>query len=161
MGLNYYFSTEVGCDSRGGMLKTTSRHLTMTVWEQTEMDRGVNWDGLGKNLLHFKERYNDPELYVTENGCAALDVPDENGFVQKDERIDYIRHHLKACHEAIQEGVRLKGYYAWSLLDNFKWSNGCRSRFGIIRVDYETLKRIPKASYYWYRGVIARNGLME
>ena len=72
---------------------------------------------------------------------------------------DYIRHHLKAAHEAIEAGVRLDGYYVWSLLDNFEWWDGYRPRFGIIRVDYDSLRRTPKASYNWYREVIARNGL--
>lgn len=159
LGLNYYFSTAISYDTHGGLLKARQDHITMPMWGHTEMGWGVYWEGLHQLLLHFKEQYCNPRMFITENGCAALDKPDADGFVQDDERIDYIRHHLKAAHEAIEAGVRLDGYYVWSLLDNFEWWDGYRPRFGIIRVDYDSLRRTPKASYNWYREVIARNGL--
>jgi beta-glucosidase len=98
-------------------------------------------------------------LYVTENGAA---FPDEliDGRVDDRDRVAYLDAHLRACHEAIGSGVPLKGYFAWSLLDNFEWSWGYSKRFGITYVDYETQARIPKRSARWYAEVIRRNRLV-
>jgi beta-glucosidase len=98
-------------------------------------------------------------VYITENGCATADEPDADGFVQDDRRIDYLRQHLVEVRRAIGEGIDVRAYFAWSLMDNFEWGAGYRPRFGIVRVDYETLRRIPKASARWYREVIARHGV--
>ena len=73
----------------------------------------------------------------------------------------FLRDHLLAVHDAIEIGANVKGYYAWSLMDNFEWSQGYKPRFGLIRVDYSTLKRIPKQSYYWYKDVSEANGMWE
>jgi beta-glucosidase len=98
-------------------------------------------------------------VILSENGCATLDLPDENGFVNDAERIEYLRSHFAAAKSAIKSGVNLKGYYVWSLIDNFEWSEGYTPRFGLVRVNYDNQARIPKASFYWYKEVIARNGL--
>lgn len=108
------------------------------------------------NRLHFE--YQIPKLYVTENGCSYLDDPDENGRVDDQRRIDYLRQHLIAVHGAIQNGAPVAGYLQWSLLDNFEWARGYTQRFGIVYVDYETQTRMLKDSAYWYRDVIAANG---
>ena len=98
---------------------------------------------------------------VTENGAAYHDVPDEHGYVDDSaDRLVYLRDHLAAVHAAIADGVDVRGYLAWSLLDNFEWAFGYSRRFGIVRVDYDTLERIPKASAKWYAEV-ARTHTME
>jgi beta-glucosidase len=93
------------------------------------------------------------DLYVTENGAAYEDQPDETGFVQDDDRRDYVEAHLRAVHAAMERGVPVRGYFVWSLLDNFEWAWGYDRRFGIVRVDYDTLERTPKASAAWYAAV--------
>jgi beta-glucosidase len=90
-----------------------------------------------------------------------VDVPDSTGFVNDRDRIEFLRGHFRAAHQAIEEGVPLKGYYAWSLMDNFEWTRGYAKRFGIVYVDYETQERTPKASALWYRDLIARNALED
>ena len=95
---------------------------------------------------------------ITENGCASHDAV-VDGAVNDAFRIDYVRGYLGACHEAIEAGVDLRGYFLWSLLDNFEWASGYAKRFGLHHVDFATLARTPKASARWYRDVIARGGL--
>jgi beta-glucosidase len=99
-------------------------------------------------------------LYVTENGAAYDDVVESDGSVQDTQRLDYIRRHLRALHEAMETGADVRGYFVWSLLDNFEWAFGYAKRFGIVRVDYQTLERTPKASAHWYAGV-ARTGVVD
>jgi beta-glucosidase len=86
---------------------------------------------------------------------------DENGFVTDAGRINYLRAHLVAVHDAIRAGVNVKGYYVWSLMDNFEWAHGLSPRFGLVRVEYDTGQRIPKQSAHWYGEVIAQNGVQE
>jgi beta-glucosidase len=99
-------------------------------------------------------------LYVTENGAAYDDVVEPDGSVQDTQRLDYIRRHLRALHEAMKTGADVRGYFVWSLLDNFEWAFGYAKRFGIVRVDYQTLERTPKASAHWYARV-ARTGVVD
>ncbi len=93
------------------------------------------------------------------NGCAAVDIPDENGFVNDLDRIRFLRAHLITLQEAIEEGADVRGYYVWSVLDNFEWERGYSKKFGLIRVDFQTLERIPKQSAYWYRDVIKNHAV--
>ena len=110
-------------------------------------------------LLWVKERYGDIPLYVTENGAAFYDPPHAtNGMVDDPLRVWYLREHLRAAHDAIAHGVDLRGYYAWSLLDNFEWSHGYSKRFGIVHVDFDTLARTPKSSARVYAKVIRSHG---
>jgi beta-glucosidase len=97
-----------------------------------------------------------PPVYVTENGAAFPDVVDEAGEVADHQRIAYLDGHLRALHQAIEEGTDVRGYFCWSLLDNFEWAHGYRPRFGLVHVDYETQTRTPKASFHWYRQAISR-----
>ncbi|GFZ87876.1 GH1 family beta-glucosidase [Nesterenkonia alkaliphila] len=99
-------------------------------------------------------------LYVTENGAAYEDVVEPDGSVYDPQRLDYIRRHLHAVHEAIEQGADVRGYFVWSLLDNFEWAFGYSKRFGIIHVDYDTQVRTPKASAHWYAEV-ARSGVVN
>jgi len=110
-------------------------------------------------LVRLKNEYNAPKMYITENGCSYNDVMNEKGEVLDYSRINYFTRHLKAIHAAIEKGVDIRGYLAWSLFDNFEWAYGYAHRFGIVFCDFETLKRTPKQSAYWLRDVIKNNGL--
>ena len=105
--------------------------------------------------------YTIPEIYITENGAAFADEVSEDGKVHDPRRVHYLREHLLKAHEAMTAGVPLKGYFVWSLLDNFEWALGYSQRFGVVYMDYTTQQRIIKDSGLWYRDVIARNGTLE
>ena len=127
--------------------------------DATDMGWPITPDGLRSLMVGLKEQYPElPPLYITENG-AAYDDPLVDGAVHDDRRIAYLDAHIRAMHAAIEEGVDVRGYFEWSLMDNFEWSHGYHKRFGIVHVDYETLTRTPRDSAHWYREVIDRNGL--
>jgi beta-glucosidase len=111
-------------------------------------------------LLRLGSEYPGMPMIVTENG-AAYDDKLEAGVVRDTDRIGYVDRHLRALHRALDAGMDVRGYFVWSLLDNFEWAEGYSKRFGIVYVDYETLERIPKASARWYSQVVARNALDE
>jgi beta-glucosidase len=125
----------------------------------------MNWEIDAPGLLEILQRvardYPGVPLYITENGAAFEDEVGPDGAVNDIDRREYIDAHLRACHEAIQAGVPLRGYFAWSLLDNFEWAWGYTRRFGLVHVDYRNQRRTPKASAHWYSDVIARHGLSE
>jgi beta-glucosidase len=109
-------------------------------------------------LLRLKRDYGDLPLLITENGAAFQDRLDD-GHVDDPRRVAYLRGHIAAVERARAQGVDVRGYYVWSLLDNFEWEWGYERRFGIVYVDYATQRRIPKRSAFWYRDLIAgRNG---
>ncbi|MGE5290166.1 MAG: GH1 family beta-glucosidase [Micromonosporaceae bacterium] len=114
-------------------------------------------DGLRELLLLLRSRYPGvlPSIHITENGCSRDDAPAADGTVEDPERISYLDGHIRAVHEAIIAGVDVRGYFVWSLMDNFEWSEGYHQRFGLAYTDFETQARIPKASYAWYRDLIA------
>jgi beta-glucosidase len=116
----------------------------------TDMDWEVQPEGLTRLLVRLRDDYAVPPIYVTENGAANDDVVAEDGSVDDQGRLTYIRDHLLASLDAIEAGVDVRGYFAWSLLDNFEWAYGYGQRFGIVRVDYDTQLRTPKASALWY-----------
>ena len=122
--------------------------------EHTEMGWEVYPDGLYRLLVHLQTVYEPPELYITENGAAFADAR-ENGRVADSRRVSYLEGHLDAVVAAIAEGVPVRGYFLWSLLDNFEWAFGYSRRFGIVYVDFDTLERVPKDSFTWYRDFIA------
>lgn len=156
LGINYYFTNEVSHMPRGGGLKTAQKIQTMPSLGYTEVGWGYAPSGLKSMLLRVKETVGDLPIYITENGCAVVDQPDAAGYVEDRERVLYMRLHLVELHKAIQAGVNVRGYFTWSLMDNFEWASGYGPRFGIVRVDYETQKRTPKLSAHWY-GDVARN----
>ena len=112
----------------------------------------------GEILRTMKARYGDrlPPIYITENGCAINDGP-VDGVVTDQRRIDYLDGYLRSLQEAIADGIDVRGYFQWSLLDNFEWSVGYSQRFGLVHVDFETQQRTPKASYHWYRNLITKS----
>lgn len=153
LGLNYYFRTVVAADENSPI---GSRHVRMEGSSYTATNWEVYPDGLRQVLARLSEEYAPPAFYITENG-AAYDDPEPAGEVVEDpERTAYYQGHWKACEEAVAQGIPLKGYFAWSLMDNFEWSHGYSKRFGIVYTDYRTLARIPKRSALAYRDMIAR-----
>ena len=123
---------------------------------------GIDWevqpDALTRLLVRLRDDYAVPPTYITENGAAYDDVVTA-GAVHDADRLAFLDAHLRALHDAIEQGVDVRGYFAWSLLDNFEWAYGYGQRFGIVHVDYDTQVRTPKDSALWYAGVAARNGL--
>lgn len=113
--------------------------------------------GLTELLFALKARYAAalPPILITENGCSTADSPDADGVVHDEERIDYLDAHIRALYDAVDYGVDVRGYLTWSLLDNFEWAEGYGQRFGLVRVDYETLERTPKDSYRWFAATLA------
>ena len=121
----------------------------------TDMDWEVYPQGLYEPLVRLHREYGVDSLYVTENGAAFADVRVHDGEIHDVERIEYLDGYLGAVSAAVAEGVPVRGYFVWSLLDNFEWSHGYSKRFGIVYVDYPTLERVPKDSFAWYRDLIA------
>lgn len=128
-------------------------------WELTAMDWAVVPWGCRKLLEWISARYDQPSIYITENGFACEDKEVNGEVDDTNTRLSYYRGYLTACKEAIDNGVDLKGYFAWSMFDNFEWALGYGSRFGLNWVDYDTLERIPKSSAKWFSQVIAKNSL--
>jgi beta-glucosidase len=120
-----------------------------------------NWpvvpDALREWLITFRARFRAalPPIMITESGCAYGMGPDADGVVDDQPRIDYLDAHLRAVAEAVARGVDVRGYYTWSLLDNFEWNEGYTQRFGLVHVDYDTQVRTPKRSFQWYADLIA------
>ncbi|MBW4032947.1 MAG: beta-glucosidase [Acidobacteria bacterium] len=130
----------------------------------TSMGWNIEPSGLEELLLAVRAEFPEMPLMVTENGVAFEDVVTEGErgrVVHDDDRIDYLRRHLTAAHRALAAGVDLRGYFVWSLLDNFEWSFGYSMRFGIVRVDFDTLERIPKDSAHWYAQLAATRTIPE
>ncbi|WP_169581913.1 MULTISPECIES: GH1 family beta-glucosidase [Microbacterium] len=125
----------------------------------TEMGWNIAPEGLEELLLGLHAEFPDQPLMVTENGAAFADEVAPDGSVPDLERLDYLRRHFTAAHRAIEQGVDLRGYFVWSLLDNFEWGYGYAKRFGIVRVDFDTLERTVKDSGLWYSR-LARTGVL-
>jgi beta-glucosidase len=153
LGINYYKRGITKADDsviieRATRVDNPRATVTETGWE-------VFAEGLTRTLTWVRDRYGDLPLYITENGAAFYDPPVAfNGRIDDPLRVDYLRDHIRAVRTAMRQGVNVRGYYVWSLLDNFEWALGYAKRFGIIHVDYETLKRTPKASARYYADVI-------
>jgi beta-glucosidase len=122
------------------------------------MDWEIYPRGLTETLQWIKGRYGDVPLYITENGAAFDDIPLPDASVNDTARVEYLLEHLRAAREAISSGVDLRGYFVWSLLDNFEWACGCSKRFGIVHVDFASQRRVPKASARFYAEVIRSRG---
>lgn len=129
--------------------------------EYTEMDWEVHAPALRRLLVRLKRDYPIPPLYITENGAAFRDAVSPDGQVHDARRLSYLREHLAQARLAIRDGVDLRGYFAWSLLDNFEWGFGYSKRFGLIYVDFATQERIVKDSGRWYAEVIRQNGVIR
>jgi len=157
VGINYYMRDMIHHDAatwpvHTGVAPQSQSTYTDTGWE-------VHPQGLTETLLWVKKRYGDVPQYVTENGAAFYDPPKATGGRINDPlRLGYYRQHLRAIHDAIEQGVDLRGYCAWSLLDNLEWSHGYSKRFGIVHVNFDTQERTLKDSAHFYSKVIATHG---
>ena len=161
LGMNYYFSNFVSHASGGGLMKTSMQMRTLPSMGYTQTGWGIYPAGMTNVLQRVQKTVGDLPIYITENGCAMLDQPDASGFVEDRERLNYIRLHLVALHKAIEAGVNVRGYFVWSLMDNFEWASGYGPRFGIVRVNYETQERIPKLSAHWFGETARNNRVLE
>ncbi len=155
LGLNYYSRGLVRHDPTD--LPLAARRITPTDRPCTAMNWEVYPAGLTETLLWLRQRYGALPLYVTENGAAFDDPPPRGGTLDDPERVDYLRTHLAAVRTAIEQGVDVRGYFAWSLLDNFEWAQGYAKRFGLVHVDRATQARTPKASARFYHDFISAN----
>jgi beta-glucosidase len=155
LGVNYYSRNIIRSEDvpeEENQTPTVFKNLETTAMGWEVYPQGL-YEILGR--LHFN--YDFPALYVTENGAAYPDRVNAQGKVEDPLRIAYLREHLKSISRAIAIGVPVRGYFAWSLMDNFEWSHGYTKRFGLVYVDFKTQQRIPKASARWYRDVIQAN----
>jgi beta-glucosidase len=168
LGVNYYFREVVRSRQEGEPSSTPHARAwvgcddveqTRTGRPMTEMGWEIDADGLYDVLTGLKRDYDPVPLYVTENGAAMDDVVADDGSVSDPDRISYLDGHFRAAGRAIAEGVDLRGYFVWSLLDNFEWAYGFDKRFGLVHVDYDTQVRTPKDSARWFAQVTRRNGL--
>lgn len=170
LGVNYYSRHTVSASSDGGLVATSpfasaspwpgASHVSFVHGGRPVTDMGWEVDpgGLHEIITWVAKEYPSVPLYITENGAAYVDTV-VDGAVDDPERVAYIEAHLAACRDAIADGVPLKGYFAWSLMDNFEWGWGYGKRFGLVHVDYETQKRTPKSSALWYGRAARQNGL--
>ena len=162
-GVNYYFPSVVAdapfaepdparrtaADIGTAPVITPGEELTAMGWP-------IDPDGLRRLLTWLKSTYPTlPPIYITENGRASNDLVSPEGQIEDPERIRYVQEHLGAVAQAIAGGVDVRGYYYWSLLDNFEWAEGYAKRFGLVYIDYPTQRRTPKASYAWFRDLLA------
>ena len=155
LGVNYYSPMYQRADPNG--LVGTNWGATPPGTKMTAMGWPIDPAALTELLVELRKDYGNPALYITENGACFLDKPGPGGRIDDPERIDYLHGHVVACHSAIKSGVDLRGYFAWSILDNFEWAWGFTRPFGLIAVDRATMKRTPKASYEWFSRVAHGN----
>jgi beta-glucosidase len=141
LGINYYTRIWASCEGRPAPMALGA----------TDMGWEIHPEGLLELLAGLQREYLLPPLYITENGIACSDAVVVGGQVQDHDRIDYIRRHLETLAAAREEHIDVRGYFYWSLLDNFEWDSGYAKRFGLVHVDYATQRRTPKASADWYR----------
>ncbi|MHA7176621.1 GH1 family beta-glucosidase [Arthrobacter sp. Sr24] len=164
-GINSYNPTMVGAPTEedGALIDGHALDASLPFslrelqgYPRTDFDWPVVPAAFTDLLVSFKKRYGDslPPIYITENGASYNDGPDDAGRVADKRRITYTDAHLRALKTAMDAGVDVRGYFHWSLLDNFEWAAGYSQRFGLVHVDYETQKRTPKDSYYWYQQLI-------
>ncbi|GGO07886.1 GH1 family beta-glucosidase [Saccharibacillus kuerlensis] len=152
IGINYYAMSVNRFDPNGGYLQMEEVDMGLT---KTDIGWPIESRGLYE-VIHYLQKYGNIDIYITENGaCINDDVV--NGKVNDIRRIAYLQQHIAQVHRVIADGINLKGYMAWSLMDNFEWAEGYRMRFGLVHLDYRSLKRTPKESFYWYQNVVKNN----
>ncbi len=160
LGVNYYYSLRAsGTDEAGSTVDTNGvpvhRGLQYGL-PQTALGWEIMPDDFRDLLIRVGRDYPGRPIVITESGAAFNDQPDPDGFVADEDRTAYIAAHIAAVAEAREAGTDIRGYFVWSLLDNFEWAYGYDKRFGIVRVDYTTQERVPKRSAHWYRDTIRR-----
>jgi beta-glucosidase len=157
VGLNVYTPEYVRADS-------SPRGYAVEHRQSSYPRMASSWLYIGPEVIYWAVRnvsdiWKPRALYITENGCSADDVITAQGRIEDTDRVMYLRNHLTHLHRAASEGYPIKGYFLWSLMDNFEWADGYSKRFGVHYVDFKTQKRTPKLSAEWYREVISRNAV--
>ncbi|MBB6546602.1 GH1 family beta-glucosidase [Nonomuraea rubra] len=149
LGVNYYNPTRIAAPT-GDALPFDDAGVSG--YPTTAFGWPVVPDGLRELLTGLRSRYGTalPPILITENGCSQEDVPAEDGTIDDAARVDFLDRHISAMREAMAEGVDVRGYFVWSLLDNFEWAEGYDQRFGLVHVDFDTQRRTPKRSYHWF-----------
>ena len=164
LGLNYY-SRDIPPPFNTLRDMESNREAVVGVHPESQETTKMGWDvypaGMYKMLSRVYWDYMPKNIYITENGGSFEDHLTEDGAVKDPRRLKYVKEHLSQVHRAIQSGIPVRGYYVWSLLDNFEWGMGYSERFGVVHVDFETQKRTPKDSALWYRDVIAANAIVN
>nr|AJP36628.1 beta-glucosidase [uncultured bacterium] len=155
LGINYYNGSVARHNSGGGLMQIETLDVG---YEHTDIGWPIYPQGFYNVLSRIHELYGELPIYITENGACYNDEPIE-GVVADQKRISYIHKHLIQLERCISSGIPVKGYYSWSLMDNFEWAYGYTMRFGLIHVDYNTLARTKKDSFYWYQNTIENNGV--
>jgi beta-glucosidase len=157
LGINYYTRSVQKADANAWPLYATPVRQKQHTYSETGWE--VYPQALTDVLVWVKNQYGNPPIYITENGAAFFDPPHSiNGRIHDPLRTEYLRTHIRAVHDAITQGVDMRGYFVWSFLDNFEWAHGFSKRFGIVHVNYGTMERTPKQSAAFYSDVIATNG---
>jgi beta-glucosidase len=154
LGINHYFRAHILANPKATLgfdQVPPPAHLP-----RTSFDWEINSDEFRDTLIWLHEQYPSPPIYITENGAYFDDSVSEDGKVHDARRIEFLGQYIHAMQEAQARGVDVRGFFVWSLLDNFEWAYGYRPTFGIVKVDFNTLRRIPKDSYYWYMNFIRR-----
>lgn len=155
LGMNFYYGDKVRWNPER---MNDAEQFPIRIDSVTQMGWTKVPESLTYNLVETQRRYDPSLIIITENGCAYDDQV-TNGVVKDPLRKAFLREYIKAAADALDQGVKLGGYFVWSLLDNFEWAQGYTPRFGIFRVDYDTLKRIPKESAFMYRDIIQANAV--
>ena len=165
IGLNHYQHIRIKADNksllkaRGAFndelpfgLDGKDAKLTLMGWE-------IVPDAYYDQIMDLKNNYGNPDIYLTENGAAYPDLIEKNGEINDSDRIDYFKKYLSAVKKSIDDGAKVKSYFAWTFMDNFEWALGFEKRFGIVHVDFKTLKRTPKRSYYFFKKLVEENSI--
>jgi beta-glucosidase len=154
-GVNYYHPLRIAA-SEDEEADMPFEQRAVVGYPLTDFGWPVVPDSLREWLITLRARYRAalPPIMITESGCSYSTGPDADGVVDDQERIDYLDSHLRAVAVAVRAGVDVRGYYTWSLMDNFEWAEGQTQRFGLVHVDYDTLVRTPKRSFHWYADTI-------
>jgi beta-glucosidase len=155
LGINNYFSSYIKNSESNWPVHFEA---AMTGKDKTSIGWEIYPVGMYDLLMFLHKNYKGTKLIITENGAAFDDSVNSSGKVEDKKRLGYLNGYIEQVHRAIQDGVNLKGYYVWSLMDNFEWAHGYTKRFGIVYVDYATGKRIIKESGLWYKELIKNNG---
>ncbi|MCU4186720.1 beta-glucosidase [Acidiferrimicrobium sp. IK] len=175
LGVNFYFPQVVAAAARrreasgaGFGIPVAYNHVAEDLGvvgvfhpeaDRTAMDWEIDPAGLVELLVGLHREYGPVPMYITENGAAFSDYVGPDGAVHDRDRIAYLDGHLSALRESIAAGVDLRGYFVWSLMDNFEWAHGYHKRFGLTWIDYPTGTRLPKDSFFWYRQVVTTNAV--
>jgi beta-glucosidase len=155
VGINYYTTLRVAAGQEESE-ESEGRIGADPTPGHTEMGWKIDPAGLGGFLRRVHDEYRPPSIMVTENGASYSDAPDESGVIDDTRRIEYLEGHIDTVLETRADGVPVDGYFVWSLLDNLEWVAGYSQRFGLVWVDHDSLRRLPKESFHWYRDRIAR-----